>query len=112
MFIKQLSHPFGFLTQEISQIESKLLKEDANEEELERKGDHRFFHHEKRLEAKFDVFAQKLANKYQKQEMPWAQVTQAVLSVYLVLTSLSMFLRPDFLSVTACTLGIYATECP
>jgi hypothetical protein len=23
-----------------------------------------------------------------------------------------MFLRPDFLSVTACALGIYATECP
>jgi hypothetical protein len=34
------------------------------------------------------------------------------LCIYFVLTALSMLLRPDFLSVTACALGIYATECP
>ena len=35
-----------------------------------------------------------------------------VLVIYLILTSFSMFLRPDFLSLTAVALGIYATENP
>jgi hypothetical protein len=64
------------------------------------------------MEEKFDKFAVKLAQKYKYQEVPWAVLTQVVLCIYLVLTSLSMLLRPDFLSVTACALGIYATECP
>lgn len=46
------------------------------------------------------------------QEVPWLQVTQVVLLIYFVLISLSSLLRPDFLSLTACTIGIYATENP
>jgi hypothetical protein len=43
MFIKQLSSPFGFLTKAISQIEDKLVQDDADEEAKEKNGDHRFF---------------------------------------------------------------------
>lgn len=39
-------------------------------------------------------------------------MTQYSLGVYLVLTCLSMFCRPDFMSMTVCCLGIYGLENP
>jgi len=53
-----------------------------------------------------------MARKYKYEEVPWARVTQIVLVIYLILTTFSMFLRPEFLSITAIALGIYVTECP
>ena len=44
--------------------------------------------------------------------MPWELVTQITLVIYLVLTCLAMFLRPDFMSLTVCCLGIYSVETP
>jgi len=56
--------------------------------------------------------AQKLATKMGYQNIPWLRLTEGVLLVYLVLTVLSMFVRPDFLSVTVCAVGIYVLERP
>lgn len=53
-----------------------------------------------------------MARKYKYEEVPWALATQIVLFIYLVLTTFAMFLRPDFMSITAIALGIYATESP
>ena len=40
------------------------------------------------------------------------RVTQAVLLIYFIMVAFSSLLRPDFLSLTAVSLGIYATENP
>jgi len=53
-----------------------------------------------------------LASNYGYQSMPWELVTQITLGTLLVLTSLAMFLRPDFMSLTVCTLGIYSVQNP
>ena len=44
--------------------------------------------------------------------MPWELVTQVTLGIYLMLTCFAMFLRPDFMSLTVCCLGIYSVENP
>jgi len=61
MFITQLSTPFGFLIKNVQSIETRLVKEDAEEEFDETKGDHRYFSKEKALEKTFDDFVGKLA---------------------------------------------------
>ena len=38
---------------------------------------------------------------------PWFQLTWWVLWIYTLLTLLVMFLRPDFLNLTVCIIGIY-----
>jgi hypothetical protein len=53
-----------------------------------------------------------LAKQYQLAEIPWAEMTKAALLVYFGLTILSMFARPDFLSLVVISLGIFAMECP
>jgi len=64
------------------------------------------------LEKKFNDQALALARNYNITEIPWADLTRAVLTIYFVLTVLSMITRPDFLSLVIITLGMFALECP
>ena len=64
------------------------------------------------LEKKFNDKALALAKNYNIAEIPWASLTRVVLTIYFVLTVLSMIARPDFLSLVIITLGFFALECP
>ena len=55
---------------------------------------------EKKISLQVDEYATSLATRYGYQAVPWFQVTQAVLGVYLVLTLFSMFFRADFFNVS------------
>jgi hypothetical protein len=45
--------------------------------------------------------------KYGYESVPWFQLTWYVLWIYTALTLLTMFLRPDFLNLTICLVGLY-----
>lgn len=75
-------------------------------------GDHRFHKQEKNMEAKLDKFAQDMAQKRGYNEVPWEKLMRAVLLIYLCLTVLAMFYRPDFLSMTCISIGIYGVQLP
>jgi hypothetical protein len=62
---------------------------------------------EKELERAFDAKVNELAQKYNYQQIPWLNLTKLVLLVYFVLTIFSMFYRPDFMSITAVSIGGY-----
>jgi len=58
------------------------------------------------------VQATELARKYGYDKIPYENLTKVVLLIYLVMTSFAMFYRPDFMSMTAVSLGIYAVSNP
>jgi hypothetical protein len=64
------------------------------------------------LEKTFDLHAGNLAKSYGYDHVPYEMLTKIVLLIYLVLTSFAMFFRPDFTSITAVVLGIYAVQNP
>src|SRR5271154_4451071 len=59
------------------------------------------------MEQKLDAIAAILASKAGYDQVPWFQLTWWVLWFYTVLTLLVMFLRPDFLNLTICIVGLY-----
>ena len=48
-----------------------------------------------------------IASKVGYDQVPWFQLTWCVLWLYTALTLLVMFLRPDFLNLTICVMGLY-----
>ena len=58
-------------------------------------------------EQKLDDIASSIALKYGYDNVPWFMLTWWVLWIYTVLTLLVMFLRPDFLNLTICVVGLY-----
>ncbi|TNV72186.1 hypothetical protein FGO68_gene616 [Halteria grandinella] len=62
---------------------------------------------EHELEEKLDAVANNLALKYGYDSVPWFALTWWVLWIYTILTLLVMFLRPDFLNLTICIIGLY-----
>ena len=54
---------------------------------------------EKKLSKKVELFAHGFAKKMGYETVPWYLVTQIVLFIYMILTILSMFFRPDFINV-------------
>jgi len=63
--------------------------------------------HEHAIEHHVDVYASKLAVKAGLDTVPWFQLTWWLLWIYTCLTLFGMFLRPDFLNLTVCVVGIY-----
>lgn len=53
-----------------------------------------------------------LSRRYGFNKVHYELLTKVVLLVYLVLTVFSMFYRPDFMSITCVSLGIYAVMNP
>jgi hypothetical protein len=45
------------------------------------------------------------------EDIPWAELTKAVLCIYFVLTILAMTTKPDFLSLGVVMLGFFSMEC-
>jgi len=62
---------------------------------------------EHEFEEKLDAVANNLALKYGYDSVPWFALTWWVLWIYTILTLLVMFLRPDFLNLTICIIGLY-----
>ena len=94
--------------------DSLINQQDQEDQLAQDRGDHNMARQEKALEANFDAFVTDYAKKklnYNK-NIPWAEVTKVTLIVYLVVTCFSCYYRPDFMSLTAITMGIYAVECP
>jgi hypothetical protein len=56
---------------------------------------------EKNLSKQVDDFAIGLARKAGMNQVPWFQVTQIVTGIYLTLSVLSCFYRPDFINVSS-----------
>ncbi len=54
---------------------------------------------EKKLSKKVEFLAHGFAKKLGYETVPWYSVTQFVLAIYVMLTVLSMFFRPDFFNV-------------
>lgn len=63
--------------------------------------------HEKAVEHHVDAYASRLAVRAGLDAVPWFQLTWWLLWVYTGLTLLGMLLRPDFLNLTVCVVGIY-----
>ena len=77
----------------------------------EQDGDHKFFRQEKTMEKNFDKLASDMSQMYLgDKKVDWLTITRYVLLVYLVLVAFSSFYRPDFMSLTAVTLGIMGVE--
>lgn len=55
-----------------------------------------------------DAQAKKIASQYGYNDVPWENLTKIVLLTYLIITSFAMFYRPDFMSMTAVSIGIFA----
>ena len=65
------------------------------------------------MEKKFDIIASQMSTQYLgKKDVPWLEVTKGVLLVYMVLVAFSSFYRPDFMSLTAVSLGMLGVESP
>ena len=78
IFLQQLESPFGFLVKDANDMYKKSLAREASDIEEEKKGDHRYFEREKKLEAKFNVAAALLAKHAgfsDHQNIPWALAT-------------------------------------
>lgn len=54
-----------------------------------------------------DDVATALAQKAGYESVPWFSLTWWVLWIYTILTLFVMFLRPDFLNLTVCMVGVY-----
>lgn len=112
IFIEQLRHPFGFLQREIQNIEMSIQESAEREAELETHGDHKYFAQEKRAEAMFDAYAQKLATRYNVETIPWLEITRVVVWIFLGLTMLVMLKRPAFMSITVAGVALYVLDNP
>lgn len=84
----------------------------AAEDQEEQFGDHKYFEKEKELEQKFDVFANRLAQKNGFETVPWLELTQVVVWIFLVLVLLQMLKRTCFISLTVAMLALYVLEFP
>lgn len=58
---------------------------------------------EKKLAKRVELIAHGVAKRLGYETVPWFQLTQFVLAIYLTLTVLSMFFRPDFFNVCIVT---------
>ena len=55
---------------------------------------------EKEYSKKFELFAHGFAKKLGYDSVPWFKITEIILGIYVVITVLSMFFRPDFVNVS------------
>jgi len=110
--LKQISSPFGCLLRDITRIDKRISADEIKEQLEEEHGDHPYAKAEKQMEKNFDIKAAEVAKKYGYETVPWLELTKVVLFIYSVLTILSMYYRPESMSITVCALGIYSVECP
>ena len=84
------------------------------EDEEVKKGDHKHFSKEKGLVPHVDKVARLVADKagLVNKEIPWKWIAKGALFVYLILTCLVMFHRPDFVNITAAMIGTYIIQNP
>lgn len=64
---------------------------------------------EKKLAKKVELFAHGFAKKFGYETVPWFILTEFVLGIYVILTILSMFFRPDFFNVSINTSNLFCS---
>lgn len=62
---------------------------------------------ERVFEEKFDVVAEKVAQRVGYSSVPWFKLTWVLLWMYTVLTNLVLFFRKDFVNLTICITALY-----
>lgn len=112
--IKHMESPFGFIEgfqidQMFLQVQYKKQDERAHEKpkeieiqlppEMEEKMK-QLDEREQVYEKKFDIIADHFATNLGYDSIPWFRITIYMLAIYMVLTCLVMFARPDFINVT------------
>jgi hypothetical protein len=98
--LKQYRSPFKTLL-ESQDVE---LDSELEQDKLELEASHgdtkaKLSVEEKKLAKKVELLAHGVAKKFGYETVPWYKLTWVVLIIYLSLTILSMFFRPDFVNV-------------
>lgn len=95
--LKKLREPFAFLENydEVQRFTSN--EDDDGNEMIDYKHPK-----EEQLHVQLDMVAQGLAKKIGFDHVPWYSLTQLALTIYMTLTLLICFARPDFLNLTIC----------
>ena len=120
--MSQLAQPFDFLKLAANIAAEDVQKRVANsgnfqaaefDKQDEAVVQHKFAAQERAYANKFETQAKKLyAKSGRRGEVPWFQVMQGVLAVYLVLTVFSALYRPNLLGSTVCAVAILMVSQP